>query len=128
MRASFSEIVEKTNGWIDLRDITAKVERAVKQEKVSTGVALVYAMGEETALITLEAEMALILDAADMTSRLVKDTRTESRGKVAAALLGNHVAIPIVEGFLDLGTWQQIMLVDLGKPGDKKVLVQVIWE
>ena len=128
MRVSFSEIVEKTNGWIDLRDVTAGVERAVKRENVSSGLALVYAMCEETAVVTLEAEMALILDTAEMISRLVKDTRTESRGEVAAALLGTHLAVPIAEGFLDLGTWQQIMLVDLGKAGEKKVLVQIVSE
>lgn len=128
MDVSFTEIREKSNGWIDLRDITPKVEQLVKQEKISSGMALVYALEEETALITLEAEMALILDVADTVSAMVRDTRPESKGKVAAALLGTHLAVPVVNGFLDLGTWQQIMLVDLGKAGEKRVLVQVISE
>lgn len=128
MHVSFAEIREKSNGWIDLRDITPRVEQLVKQEKILSGMALVYALEGETALITLEAEMALILDAADMISTMVKDTRSESKGKVAAALLGTHLVVPVVDGFLDLGTWQQIMLVDLGKAGEKRVLVQVISE
>lgn len=126
MRINFTEIVEETKGWIDLRDITTRIETVVEREGMQQGFALIYAVEPETAVITLEAEMALILDMADFIKKLVGDIKMEARGDVASALLGTHLAVPVLEGCLDLGTWQQIMLVDLGQAGKKKVLLQLV--
>ncbi len=126
MKINFSELIEETKGWIDIVDITDKVGSVIKNNEVKEGFALIYTMERDTALITLEAEMALILDMADLISSLVEGIKSEAKGDVASALLGTYLTIPIVKGYMDLGTWQQIMLVDLGMAGKKRVLIQSI--
>lgn len=122
------EIKVKTNGWIDLIDITSQTSRLVKEAELREGNVLIYARDEKTAIVTLEAEMALILDTADFIDRLVSQCKPENRGSIASAILGSSIAVPLTQGYLDLGAWQQIMLVDLGAPGEKKIGIQIIGE
>lgn len=128
MRIVNQEITVKTNGWIDLIDITSQISRLVKKAELREGSVLIYARDEKNAIVTLEADMALILDTADFIDRLVSQCKPESRGSIASAILGSSITVPLSQGFLDLGTWQQIMLVDLGVPGEKKIWIQVTGE
>ena len=48
---------------------------------------------------------------------------------VRASLIGPSLAIPIIEGHLTLGTWQQIVLVELDtRPRERKIILQMIGE
>lgn len=116
----------KTNGWIDLIDLTPQVNNIVKESGITNGSVLVYAKDEKTAIIGLEADESLIFDTADFIGDLVSMVREDSRGAVAASILGGSFLIPVNDGFPNLGTWQQIFLVDFGKKGEKGVILQVI--
>jgi secondary thiamine-phosphate synthase enzyme len=118
----------KTNGWIDLIDLTPQVNNIVKESGITNGSVLVYAKDEKTAIIGLEADASLIFDTADFIGDLVSMVREDSRGAVAASILGGSFLIPVNDGFPDLGTWQQIFLIDLGKKGEKSVIFQAMGE
>lgn len=125
------KISVSANGWIDLVNIESQVAKAVKDSGVAQGTVLVFTESGKTAVITMEAEMRLILDTADFIAEAVEPKikphqNRESKSYIASAFLGSDLLIPVFDGVLDLGTWQQPMLVDLGKPGKKNLLIQVI--
>jgi secondary thiamine-phosphate synthase enzyme len=126
LRLENKEIKLSTNGWVDLVDITPQVSQVVHDSGVEKGVVLVYVRDKEAAVITMEAEMALMLDTADFVTRLVDRCRKETKGHIAVAVLGSSMSVPVAQGYLGLGSWQQIVVVDLGEPGEKSVGIQVV--
>jgi len=128
MEAISKEIEVEGNGWIDLIDLTPEIDRILKRSKIKEGLAMIFAISEKTALITLEYEPSLILDTADEIAARFKnsDLSPDAKGWIASAFLGRYLFLPVVEGYLDLGTWQQTVLVDLGEKGSKRILVQLL--
>ncbi|MBI4743772.1 MAG: YjbQ family protein [Actinobacteria bacterium] len=126
MKILTKESKVKTKGWIDLIDLTTSVNDIIKESKIEDGSVLVYSNDEKTAIIGLEAEKRLVFDTADFIGNLVSMIKEEDRGAVAASILGGSFLIPVTNGSPDLGTWQQVFLVDLGKSGEKSVIFQVI--
>jgi secondary thiamine-phosphate synthase enzyme len=96
----------------------------------------VFVPGSTASITTIEHEPGMVSDLKSVMERLVpQDARYahnhggESNGHahVRAAIVGPSVTIPIVDGRLALGTWQQIVLVDFDdRPRSRRVLVQVI--
>jgi secondary thiamine-phosphate synthase enzyme len=115
----------KTNGWIDIVEIGSQINRDIVKIGAKTGLASIYSLEEKLSVITIEDDMRLLLDLADFLDTEVnlgiEWRNSDSASHIGAALLGNSVTVPIVEGRLELGTWQQLMVVDFGKPGDKQV-------
>ncbi|HET9949513.1 MAG TPA: secondary thiamine-phosphate synthase enzyme YjbQ [Longimicrobiales bacterium] len=113
----------RTRGNDHIVDVTAQVQDAVARSGVSIGQAALLVQGSTAALTTLEYEPGLAEhDVAAALERVApRGIRYEheatwhddnGHSHVRAALLGCSLALPIVEGRVPLGTWQQIVLVD----------------
>ncbi len=118
-------------------DITDHVQDLVNGSKLSEGVAFLFVPGSTAALTTIEYEPGLVSDFPTALDRLVpKNISYEhERGwhdgnghsHVKAALLGPDLAVPFRERKLMLGTWQQIVFVELDvRPRDRTVVVQLV--
>ncbi len=118
-------------------DITRHVQDIVNDSKVSDGVAFLFVPGSTAALTTIEYEPGLVSDFPAALDRLVPKNISYEREKrwhdgnghshVKAALLGPDLAVPFQKRKLLLGTWQQIVFVELDvRPRDRKVVVQLI--
>ncbi len=123
----------------ELIDITNQVQNAVKESKSSDGVAFLFVPGSTAALMTIEFEPGLEKDFPAALERLVpksiqyehEKTWHDGNGHshVKASLLGPDLTIPFQEGKLSLGTWQQIVFVELDtRPRDRTVIVQLLAE
>jgi secondary thiamine-phosphate synthase enzyme len=97
---------------------------------------LIFVPGSTAALTTIEHESGVIEDLKEAIERLAPenlhyrhDTRWgdgNGHAHVRAALLGPSLTIPIIEGKLVLGTWQQVILCDFdNRPRKRQVVVQV---
>jgi secondary thiamine-phosphate synthase enzyme len=128
-----------TKGENDVVDITGEVQRVVEESGLLDGVAIVFVPGSTAAVTTIEYEPGLAKDFPDMLERVApKDVDYEhqkawhddnGRSHVKASLIGPSLSVPFEEGLLTLGTWQQIILVELDiKPRLREVMVQVIGE
>jgi secondary thiamine-phosphate synthase enzyme len=120
-------------------DITDQVSKIVKESKVENGAVIVFVVGSTAAITTIEYEPGLQKDFSEMLSRLVPkeieyahdNTWHDGNGHshVRASLIGPSLAIPIIEGRLTLGTWQQIVLVEMDtRPRERKIIIQVLGE
>ena len=127
----------RTSGQGDAHDITRTVARAVQDGGLREGIVTVFVVGSTAAITTIEFEPGAISDFNGLLNRLAPadgDYRHHLRwgddngsSHVRAALLGPSITIPIVDGTLSLGTWQQIMLLEVDtRPREREIVVQMI--
>lgn len=123
----------------EIIDITYQVSKIVEESKIESGAVIVFVVGSTAAITTIEYEQGLQKDFPEMLSRLApKDVEYahdnawhdgNGHSHVRASLIGPSLAIPIIEGRLTLGTWQQIVLVEMDtRPRERKIILQVIGE
>ncbi len=123
----------------DVADITADVQQAVEESGLNAGVATVFIPGSTAAVTTIEYEPGLAKDFPDMLERLApKGIDYEhqkawhddnGRSHIKASLVGPSLSVPFEEGVLTLGTWQQIVFVELDiRPRRREVVIQVMGE
>ncbi len=136
----FTKRVElNTKAENDVVDITGEVQGAVEESGLDAGVTTVFVPGSTAAVTTIEFEPGLAKDFPDMLGRVApKDIEYEhqkawqddnGRSHVKASLVGPSLSVPFADGVLTLGTWQQIVFVELDiRPRRREVVVQVIGE
>ncbi len=121
----------------DVHDLTADVAAAVAESGVQQGQALVFTPGSTAAITTIEFESGAVADLKRAINELAPtgghydhDARWgdgNGYSHVRAALLGPSLTVPIVDGELALGTWQQVVLCDFdNRPRTRRIIVQVI--
>ena len=129
----------KTKGFGDVIDITHEVTQEVASSKVSSGIATVFVPGSTAGITTIEYESGAVSDFKKAIERLAPvdmhydhDARWgDGNGfsHVRAALMGASLTVPFIEGRLQLGTWQQIVLCDFdNRARSREVLVQILGE
>jgi len=125
-----------TSERIELKDITREVNAEVQRSGVEDGMALVYVPHATAALIANENERGLVSDLLDMIRGLVPmDKRYEhdridnnAWSHLTSAVLGPDLAMPVTGGQIERGTWQNIFLVELDGPRNRKVVVKIVGE
>ena len=127
----------KTSGENDIVDITGQTSNAVKDSKIEKGIVTVFVLGSTAAITTIEYEPGLKKDFPKMLSRVApKDIEYEhdetwhdgnGHSHVRASLIGPSLTIPFNEGQMMLGTWQQIVLVEMdAEPRERKIILQIM--
>ncbi len=134
------EIRIKTRGNCDVVNITEQVNSAVLDSDVTAGTVTVFNIGSTAGITTTEYEPGLVnYDIARTFEKIApKNDRYEheetwhddnGHSHVRASLLGPSLSIPVVDGRLTLGTWQQIILVDFDtRSRMRTVICQIIGE
>jgi secondary thiamine-phosphate synthase enzyme len=118
-------------------DITDGVARVVRTSGAERGIATVFAVGSTAAVTTMEYEPGGIADLQALLERLIPargdyqhnrlNHDSNSHAHQRASLIGPSETIPVVDGRLTLGTWQQIVLIDFDdRPRQRTVTVQVV--
>ena len=126
-----------TKGFNDIIDITPQVSKAVKESKVKDGICLVSSPGSTCGITTVEYEPNLLEDFKEFLEKLVPSSRPyrhdETWGEknapshIRSALIKPFLAIPVEDGKLVLGTWQNIIFIDFdNRPREREILVKVI--
>jgi secondary thiamine-phosphate synthase enzyme len=127
----------ETQGHGDVIDLTEGVARVVGTAGVARGVVTVFAVGSTAAVTTMEYEPGGVADLQALLDRLIPvhgdyehnrlNHDSNSHAHQRAALIGPSESIPLVDGRLTLGTWQQIVLIDFDdRPRQRTVAVQVV--
>ena len=128
----------KTRGDTEVIDLTERVATVVKQSRVRNGIAVVYVQHTTAAVTTSEYESALVQDLKAAFERLVSERADyqhnheyddNGHAHIRASLLGPSVTVPVADGELTLGQWQQIVLLDFdNEPRERNVRVQIVGE
>lgn len=139
MVISNSSVSLKTAAKDEVVDITGRVQEIVTRSKVKNGLACVFVVGSTAAVTTVEHEPGLVDDMKDAMDRLYPksiDYEHHQRwgdgnghSHIRASFVGPSLTVPIVDGTLVLGTWQQIVFMEFdNKPRTRDVTVQIVGE
>ncbi|MCU0852380.1 MAG: secondary thiamine-phosphate synthase enzyme YjbQ [Thermoplasmata archaeon] len=139
MPAANGTINLKTAAKDEIVDITSRVQDIVSKAKIRHGQACVFVVGSTAAVTTVEHEPGLVADLQGAMDRLYpKGTDYEHHRRwgdgnghshVRASFVGPSLTVPVVDGSLVLGTWQQIVFMEFdNKPRSREIVVQVIGE
>ena len=129
----------QTKGENDIIDITEKISQALNNCKIQDGIVTLFIPGSTAALTTIEYEPGLMYDFPAMLSRIAPKTITyehdntwhdgNGHSHVRASLLGPSLTVPFRNSSLTLGTWQQIVLVEMDtRPRHRSIVIQIIGE
>ena len=140
MKTFSGNITRSSKGNNHILDLTEDLQRLVEESGVRVGQAVAMVIGSTAGLTTLEFEPGLVNhDIAAVMERIApkdgdylhEETWHDDNGHshVRAALMGPSLALPIVEGRVPLGTWQQVVLVDFDtQPRKRAVVVTIVGE
>lgn len=137
MRVVKKELHFSTRGEIDLVDITHEVERFVEESGIMNGQVLIFVPGATGAVITIEHESGLLEDFKRILKELVPRGQgykhdlidNNAHSHLRASLLGSSLVLPIIDGRLVRGIWQQIFFVELDvRPRRRRIVLQAIGE
>ena len=128
-----------TRGEGDILDVTGAVAEAVAETKLDNGIVTVFVPGSTGALTTIEYEPGLLKDFPNMLERIAPKNLVYEHEKrwhdgnghshVRASLIGPSLTVPFANGRLTLGTWQQIIFMELDvRSRARNLILQVMGE
>ncbi len=129
----------QTRGHAHMQDITERVESIVAASGVRTGIVHVYNVGSTASIAMIEFEPGLRRDLPELLDRLIPPGRDygheqtwhdgNAHSHLQATLLGFSISVPVRDGRLVRGTWQQVVHLDGDtKPRQRTVVVTVMGE
>ena len=129
----------QTRGENDILDITEDVTRALNTTKIKNGTVTIFIPGSTGAITTIEYEPGLLLDLPNTLEKIAPRNLSYEHEKrwhdgnghshVRASLIGPSLTIPFVDKVLTLGTWQQIVFLELdARSRRRKIILQIMGE
>jgi len=127
----------QTRGHRAMHDLTTAVGQVVEESGIRTGLAHVFNVGSTAAIGTIEFEPGLQGDLPDLLDRLIPPSRQyghelawhdgNGHSHLQATWLGPAVTVPVTNGRLHLGTWQQLFHLECDvRPRQRTIVVTVI--
>ena len=137
MRVYHDELTIHTKKEGEIIDLTADLERCVHASDIREGLACVFVPGSTGAVTTMEYEPGLLKDFPRALERIAPknipydhhETWHDDNGRshVRASVLGPSLTVPIHDGRLVHGTWQQLVFIELDtQPRTRNLVVQII--
>ncbi len=128
-----------TSGHRDMHDLTPDLADIVSTSKIRTGFAHIFNVGSTGAVGTIEFEPGLEKDLPDILDELIPPSSDygheeawhdgNGHSHLQATLLGPSLTVPVTDGKLVLGTWQQVFHLECdNKPRRRSVVVTVYGE
>ena len=121
----------------DIIDVTKQTSDAVRESELKNGIVNVFVAGSTAAVTTIEYEPGLRYDFPKMLSRIAPkdiqyrhdETWHDGNGHshVRASLVGPSLTVPFSNGALLLGTWQQIVMLEMDtRPRERVLTIQIL--
>ncbi len=133
----YREILELAGtAGVDIHDVTDQVARAAVASGIKEGMVVVFTPGSTAAVTTIEYEEGVLSDLERLLERLAPAGGLYAHNQrwadgngyshLRATLLGPSLAVPLGNGRLMLGVWQQIVVLDFdNRPRQRRVVVSV---
>jgi secondary thiamine-phosphate synthase enzyme len=130
------QISLQTKGHGDMHDVTDRVASVVRSSKVRTGSVNVFNVGSTASIGAIEFEPGLQRDLPAILDRLIPPSRDygheqawhdgNGHSHLQATLLGPSLTVPVAEGKLVLGTWQQIFHLECDVRARQRTIVVTV--
>jgi len=131
------KFIVKTKGHYDFIDITEKIRELINHSNIKDGVVLIFVKGSTAAITLMENEEGVFKDFKEILEKIAPEQAdykhhlkwgdNNGAAHIKSALIKPEVVISLENGSLDLGTWQDIILIDFDeKPREREIIVKVI--
>ena len=128
-----------TEGFNDMKDLTPLIVERLASHRLQDGLLNVFVPGSTAGVTTIEYEPGLVEDFSRFMEKVAPSNVPYNHDRrwgdgngfshVRASLLGPSLTVPFSAGRLNLGTWQQVVLVDFDNgPRNRAVLLQFMGE
>jgi secondary thiamine-phosphate synthase enzyme len=128
-----------TKGNTDIIDVTGDVAVFLRGSGLKNGIVNVFVPGATGGVTTIEFESGLVKDFKELMEKLAPEGREyahnlkwgdgNGHSHLRASLVGPSLTVPVKDGAMILGTWQQIIVVDFdNRPRRRGVVLQAIGE
>lgn len=139
MQVKLNHIFLTTHGNTDIIDITQKVIECVDSSSLTNGLVTIFCPSSTSGVTTLEYEPGVQQDLKRMFNEIVPVEYSyqhdeawhdgNGHSHIRAAILKASLTVPLVNGQMTLGTWQQIVYIDFDtRPRKREIIVQIIGE
>ena len=139
MSVKNQQLFVQSTGRTDIIDLTEQVSGVLRDSFVQNGSVTLFIPGSTAALTTIEFESGVVNDLKKAIDRIAPENMYYEHNErwgdgngyshVRAALIGPSLHIPVVEGKMTLGTWQQIVLLDFdNRPRERVIVIQISGE
>jgi len=129
----------QTKGEFDIVVLTEEIKNLVQDASIQNGMALVHCTGSTACIFITEFETGAIQDLKEKFEEFaprdgnyrhhLRGVDDNGRAHVLSAFLNRNVSVPIIEHQLALGTWQELVLIDLDtRPRTRTWILQIIGE
>ncbi|MEW6201204.1 MAG: secondary thiamine-phosphate synthase enzyme YjbQ [bacterium] len=126
-------------GNSEIRDITGDVSDRLEKSGLKNGLVTVFVPGATGAVTTIENESGLVKDFRELMEKWIPSEKEyhhnlrwgdgNGHSHLRASIVGPSLAVPVVDGRMTLGTWQQIVLIDFDvRPRSRGIIVQMTGE
>jgi len=133
------EVNISTTGENDIINLTELVENIVKKSRIRIGMVNIFIPGSTGAITTMEYEPGLKKDLVEALARIApREIPYEhhkrwgddnGRSHVKASIIGPSLTVPIKNNKLYLGTWQQIVFLELDtRPRNRRLIITIFGE
>ncbi|MDK2874433.1 MAG: hypothetical protein PWP13_309 [Methanothermobacter sp.] len=133
MEVYTQELPLRTSRRVELIDITSMVSDVLESSGIRNGILNVFSRHSTSAIFINENESRLLSDIESMLEGTVPvdasyghnaiDNNADSH--LRAVLLGGSQTVPVINGSMDLGTWQSIFFAELDGPRNRRIRVSV---
>jgi len=127
----------KTKGLNDFVSLTENVQKVVNESKITNGMGFLNALHNTVALIIQENDSTIHKDLINILDKAVPlkgkyfhdyEGNENATAHIKSNLLGTYITIPLKDGKLVLGTWQDIFLVELFEAREREIMITIIGE
>ena len=132
--------VIRTDERVELKSITEEIAAFVEQSPIRDGIVHVSSLHTTAGLMMNEVQGALLSDMTNLFEQVIPSAvyykhndpllsdcdRRNADAHLRAVVVGHSVTIPIIDGRLKLGTWQNVLLAEFDGPNNRKIHVQVM--
>ena len=139
-KVASTTLVVSTKERVEVTPITEQIAEFVAQAPVRDGVVQISSLHTTAGIMLNEIQDALLADVKDMFYRVIPQgvyykhndplfsdcDRHNADAHLRAIVVGPNLTIPIENGTLKLGTWQQVLFTEFDGPNNRKVHVQVM--
>jgi len=133
------KIHRRTKGFSDIHNLTEEARGFLKKSGIRAGQATFFVVGSTAGITTVEYEPGLVKDLKEVFEKIAPEegdyhheqTWHDGNGfsHVRASLLKPSLTVPIIEGQMTLGAWQQVVLIDFDNtPREREVVFQIFGE
>jgi len=137
MRVENFKLKLHTQGFCDIHDLTPQAQSCLAKSDIKNGQATFFVVGSTAGLTTVEYEPGLLKDLKKFYEKIIpqeddyhhEETWHDGNGfsHVRASLLKPHLVVPIVDGLMTLGTWQQVIVIDFdNRPRTREIVFQLM--